>query len=564
MGTAQTQTPSCSRRAIPQPREIGPSRYHGCRPGGDITADVDAIIEQILAATRAKGGRAFQSSRTYSDEPILVRGSQLSSYLPEPIQRVRALAHSPEARAWSDARLFVEQARLMEDYEDDFPYEGEFRSYFPTYQAMTNPQLRGYFTWRTRVREGRVEPTSLSFAFVYLYELINGIGASPGEEAFHAIEGFWRSYRAIDPALDRYVRPWLVDYVVYHGLSPELAAPYLNAAHDRAVQVLAVEEARILEEPPARGRRAAKAKFALDPKREEAVFQALCALSTYRLGESRLFKDDPDALMRVTPVVFDRLVRHYRSGRTQGYVESLFGSRHAMPHLMFASAVFWPGAKHEDCVVRLDDTVTFICQNGFWTCDALHDGGEKSARLGQVLHAVDQRLRTALGHPQPLQDRGDPKYLAQIIDRVVADYLEWRQEHAPRRIEIDLSKLAGIRSTAAVTRDALLVDEEREDAGTPASPEPAGAESAGVGAPATDQTQKDEKDAPLGLSTAELEFVRALLEGRAPAANSMDLLVDAINEKFFDLVGDVVIEFGADGAPTLVEDYVEGVREALS
>ena len=492
-----------------------------------------------------------------------MRGSQLSSYLPEPIQRLRALAHSPEARSWSDARLFVEQACLMEDYEDDFPYEGEFRSYFPTYQAMTNPQLRGYFTWRARVRAGRMKPTSLSFAFVYLYELINGIGASPGEEAFHAIEGFWQSYRAIDPALDRYVRPWLVDYVVYHGLSPELAAPYLNAAHDRAVQVLAVEEARVLEEPPARGRRTTKATFAQDPKREEAVFQALCALSTYRLGESRLFKDDPDALMRVTPVVFDRLVRHYRSGRTQGYVESLFGSRHAMPHLMFASAVFWPGAKHEDCVVKLDDTVTFICQNGFWTCDALHDGGEKSARLGQVLHAVDQRLRTALGHPQPLQDRGDPKYLAQIIDRVVADFLEWRQEHAPRRIEIDLSKLAGIRSTAAVTRDALLVDEEREDAGTPASPEPAGAESAGVEAAATDQTQKDEKDTPLGLSTAELEFVRALLEGRAPAANSMDLLVDAINEKFFDLVGDVVIEFGADGAPTLVEDYVQDVREAL-
>ena len=553
MGTAPTQAPSYSHRAIPRPRENGPSRYHGGRPGGDITADVDAIIEQILAATRAKGGRAFQSSRTYSDEPILVRGSQLSSYLPEPIQRMRALAHGPEARPWSDARLFVEQARLMEGYEDDFPYEGEFRSYFPTYQAMTNPQLRGYFTWRTHVREGRVEPTSLSFAFVYLYELINSIGAAPGEEAFHAIEGFWQSYRAIDPALDRYVRPWLVDYVVYHGLSPELAAPYINTAHDRAVQALAEEEARVLEEPPARGRRAAKAAFSRDPGREEAVFQALCALSTYRLGESRLFKDDPESLVRVTPVVFDRLVRHYRSGRTQGYVESLFGSRHAMPHLMFASAVFWPSTKHEDCVVRLDDTV-------------------KSARLGQVLHAVDQRLRTALGHPQPLQDRGDPKYLAQIIDRVVGDYLEWRREHAPRRIEIDLSKLAGIRSIAAVTRDALLVDEEREDIGAPVAPGhacipaaagPVGTQPVAVGAAAPDEAQGAEKSTPLGLDADELGFVRALLEGRTPAASGTDLLVDTINEKFFDLVGDVVIEFGADGAPTLVEDYVDDVREAL-
>ena len=525
--------------------------------------DVDAIIERILAATRAKGGRAFQSSRTYSDEPILMRGSQLSSYLPEPIQAMRELSWSPEARSWSDARLFVEQARLMEDFEDDFPYGGEFKSYFPTYRAMANPQLRGYFTWRTRVRKGRVEPTSLSFAFVYLYELLNGIGATPGEEAFHAIESFWQSYRVIDSSLDRHVRSWLVDYVVYFGLAPELAVPYLNTEHDRAVQVLASEEARVLEEPSTRGRRAVKTAFAQNSAREEAVFQALCTLSTYRLSDSRLFKDDPDSLTRVAPAVFDRLVRHYRSGRTQGYVESLFGSRHAMPHLMFASAVFWPGTKHEDCVVKLDETITFTCQNGFWTCDALHDGGEKSTRLGQVLHAVDQRLRTALGHPQPLQDRGDPKYLAQIIDRVVGDYLEWRREHAPKRIEIDLSKLAGIRSTAAVTRDALLVDEEREDAGAPVASEPAGSQPIDSGLAAPDPSQGAEKDAPLGLSMAELELVRTLLEGGTPVTGGTELLVDAVNEKFFDLAGDVVIEFGADGAPALVEDYVEDVRAAL-
>lgn len=525
--------------------------------------DVDAIIEQILAATRAKGGRAFQSSRTYSDEPILIRGSQLSSYLPEPIQRMRALSRTHAARSWSDARLFVEQAHLMEDFEDDFPHEGEFRSYFPTYQAMTNPQLRGYFTWRTRVREGRVEPTSLSFAFVYLYELINGIGATPGEEAFRTAESFWQSYRAIDPTLDRYVRPWLVDYVVYFGLAPELAAPYLNTAHDQAVQTLANEEARILEEAPARGRRAVKTTFAQDPEREEVVFQALCALSTYRLDESRLFRDDPDSLVHVTPAVFDKLVCHYRSGRSQGYVESLFGSRHPMPHLMFASAVFWPGAKHEDCVVRLDDTVTFTCRNGFWVCDALHDGGERSSRLGQVLHAVDQRLRAALGHPQPLQDRGDPKYLVQIIDRVAGDYLKWRRQHASRRIEIDLSKLAGIRSTADVTREALLVDEEREGIDAPAMSEPVDTKPADASVATPGSSQGTEKDAPLGLSTVELELVRTLLEGGTPASDSTDLLVDSLNEKFFDLVGDVVIEFGTDGAPALVEDYVEDVRAAL-
>ena len=150
--------------------------------------DIDRIIEQIVAASRAKGGRTFASSRVYADEPILMRGSQMASYRPEPIRQMRELARRPESRSWSDARLFVEQARLMEGYEDDFPYQGTFKSYYPTYEAMDDRQLRGYFTWRARVRRGEVKQTSTSFAYVYLYELINGVGAEPGERAFRAEE----------------------------------------------------------------------------------------------------------------------------------------------------------------------------------------------------------------------------------------------------------------------------------------------------------------------------------------------------------------------------------------
>ncbi len=119
--------------------------------------DIDALIQQILAASRAKGGRAVTGTRTYSDEPILMRGSQLRSYIPDEIRQMRALARRPEARSWSEARLFVEQARLMADYVDDCPFAGTFSSYFPTYDAMDDRQLRGYFTWRAHVREGDIQ-----------------------------------------------------------------------------------------------------------------------------------------------------------------------------------------------------------------------------------------------------------------------------------------------------------------------------------------------------------------------------------------------------------------------
>ena len=523
--------------------------------------NVDDIIEQIIAASRAKVGRAFASSRVYGSEPIIMRGSQLASYLPEPVRQMRALARRPEARGWTDARLFVEQARLMEGYEDDCPYAGTFQSYFPTYDAMDNQQLRGYFTWRANVRRGRVERTSLSFAYVYLYELINGIGVREGVEAFRAIEAFWGAYRELEPSIDRYLRPWLVDYAAYHDLDPALALPYANAEHDRAVAVLSRAEDATLEKVPPRGRRR-PLTFHRDRAADERLLAALNELSTYRPLESRLFREDPDAIRDVCCTVFEQLARYYQRSRAQGLTESLFGRPSPLPHLMFASAVFYPGARHPDCTYVLDETCRFECRGGIWTCHALHDGGSRSARLGQVLRAADRQLRDALGYPHPLKDRADPKYLTQLIDRVVRDYVSWREAHAPRRVEIDLSKLAGIRSSAAVTREALLVDEEREERPGPVEPPaPTGAdepEAGGSDAPAAGAAATD-----LGLSPEELGLLSALLAGRPASPAPVDLLVDSINEKLFDLVGDTVLEFDEAGAPALVEDYADDVRAAL-
>ena len=41
------------------------------------------------------------------------------------------------------------------------------------------------------------------------------------------------------------------------------------------------------------------------------------------------------------------------------------------------------------------------------------------------------------------------------------------------------------------------------------------------------------------------------------------MLVDAVNETLFDLVGDTVIEYGPDG-PELIEDYREDVEGFLN
>ena len=63
-------------------------------------------------------------------------------------------------------------------------------------------------------------------------------------------------------------------------------------------------------------------------------------------------------------------------------------------------------------------------------------------------------------------------------------------------------------------------------------------------------------------------MLEALLTGDDPAvalpagAPLLSLVVDAINEKLFDLIGDAVIEY-EDDEPAIIEDYADDVREIV-
>lgn len=124
----------------------------------------------------------------------------MDSYLPKEIGQMRELQRTPRGRTWSETRLFYEQARLMEDFEDNCPYHGQFQSYYPTYRTMTDRQLRGYFTWRARVRAGQVEQTAASFAYVYLYELLMGIGVEPAARPWTPSRPSGRRTASLTPA----------------------------------------------------------------------------------------------------------------------------------------------------------------------------------------------------------------------------------------------------------------------------------------------------------------------------------------------------------------------------
>lgn len=579
--------------------------------------DIKMLIERIMAEARTHQSARF-SNEIYADEPILKTGRQMQNFLPDQYRKMREISRwqdDPKGGAgrWlSEAELFYRQGLLMADFEDDCPYNGTFKSYFPTFNAMSDRQLRGYFTWRAQVRRGTVEETSTSFAFLYLYELICGIGVDNPLDGFNKIKAFWDVYRAFEPGIDRFARVWLQDYAVFHGLDPKLLRDSKTVAFDnalielrRAVRDLVPASAPLAQAPKRRKTSEPTLPLPPDEACEERLMAAINALSTYNLNNSRLDRSHHRDLRHVACAVYVRMARYYDTHRKTGIVASLFGEETAMPYTMFASAVFFAPERHEDCEYRLDPIHIYRCQNGFWECMRIHGSRQKSSKLGEMMRACDQRLRLALDPAHPLKEEKVPKYLAKIIDDEIVAWLSWDAAHQPVKIDIDLSQLGHIRSAAAQTREALLIDEEREDdaledaeevdSGQPEA-EPAANMVAEPVATAIRQDEADEPTIPTeqfgvvapllapaptpatampaditsALAPAAEDYLRALLEQNAAQAasavarsgQSEDMLVDSINEALFDLVGDTVIEFGAAG-PQIIEDYEADVRGYL-
>lgn len=87
-------------------------------------------------------------------------------------------------------RHFAEEARKRVNERGEPAPFAPFMSYWPTYEHMMESQQRWYFYWRSEVRAGRYPDTDLSYIFVYVYELINGVGWSDPPEGYKGSTGF--------------------------------------------------------------------------------------------------------------------------------------------------------------------------------------------------------------------------------------------------------------------------------------------------------------------------------------------------------------------------------------
>ena len=172
-----------------------------------------------------------------------------------------------------------------------------------------------------------------------------------------------------------------------------------------------------------------------------------------------------------------------------------------------------------------------------------------NGKLGDVLKAIDGVMRECYGYGRPIQYKLDTKWILKIIQEEARNLLAEKKAAEEKKITIDYSRLARIRSDAAVTRDRLMVEEEAEEE-TPPVQTPAPAD--------------EPEDTP--LTRDEYRLLQSLLYGRdygwvRSSGLMLSVLVDGINDKLYDTFSDSVLL--GDDPPELIEDYIADLKEMI-
>lgn len=544
---------------------------------------VDELRTQI--SQRLRSNAAF-SKTVYQDQPIIMTGSQLKSFVPDAIREARQLAKQDYARNLSVVDVFYEQARLLAGYEDDFEFTGTFSHYYPSYEDMNNEQLRGYFAWRTKVRHGNIEQGSLSFAYVYLYELINLIGVSSAQDAYDTLLAFGTAYRRFDTRFGQLFDAWLDDFVIYYGLDAGLLRTRSFAKRDAAFDVLLHHEMHA----------------------EGELFDALVTLGGYAIMDSPFFVEHEAELRHLVAHAYRAAAQHHAKLKTT-LPAKLAGRLKNERLWLFERAVFANPLNITSAEYQISPHDTVYCRGAAWFRTRYENLEYPISWITQLLETCECILRDVYAYPNTLERKLTTKYLLKAVETRASELAEEMRLREERAVHIDFSQLDHIRKAANETCEKLIVDDDlqpsplKHDAmrkreepsylpdekispftGRTGVQIPDDVDASGDGCtkrvahepkapvalsrePSTVRATAPSPDAPL-LTPGELELVACLLnrssirEFERAHACMASVLVDSINDKLYDEFADICIDATGD-EPAIIEDYAPELHALL-
>lgn len=440
--------------------------------------------------------------------------------------------------------IFYKQGTFMKDFEDEYGKQVSYSSYFPYYQMMGYEQLRTYFTWRTQVRRGIVKNISLSYAYLYIYELLNNIGVDHPQDGLEKLMFFWKEFRTFDNSIDKYVIKWIKDYHIYY----ELAQPFSEFIKEYSL-----------------------AGYYQELSNPKDNFSLLCTISKYDIRKSVFFTEDRAELIKDCIIWTVNRVRQCFAKNHLNFDDFLYQpAKNMTPWVPFKGALFYPWLSQHDRRIVLSEKEVYVCQANKWFCQTSLTNESGRKLLGYVIKQTEAVLRQAVKYKYKLTANINSVgsvtttrllsagiHLEDVITRAVMDFY---RETTKTVVKVDAVSLEKIRREALITQEKLTVP-ETETAVLPRMPEFTIPD---VQFTPSDDSHEDSWTALRNaLSETELAALSYLLNGGCDIKGFADqhgimleVLMDGINEKAMDIMGDNLV----DKEFIIYEDYLEQVK----
>ena len=653
-----------------------PTRQLGRSPWNFITEEeLFSGFRPVEPRTQYGAGRPGKSAQQAG------RGMPVA----EKIRKLNSMLSPYQYSFEKKSRAFLEQARFMADYEEEVPGPGApdpcwpvQRHNLPAYQELNIYELSSYFRWRTQIRqllrdgveEKKDWPAVCSdFAYILLFELINRIGPGSPEEGLKQIIALNRIYAGSVSWPSSHVHWWIQDYILCYEMSPDYAAEYFRDTiySSRTVNALADPFAATDKEILAAvdmysayhlNRSGLREQFPAET--EEATAAVVRALADYYTekmqgsskesagGRGSMAKDPAAGIDRTQRTASDLSVSDCDNReaaadlsegargtgeaaadpprRHDGLAVKIFGQRNEWPRQIFRGALFDPSQIDDHrYVLSPSRQFRFLKGKCYYDSFPADVSSEGKQFLGSLIRETDRRLRIALAFGRPLKEAQLDPGTAPVIQQQIDLFLARKKEREKPVLQVDFSRLSGIRADSDYTAGQLLrgmedVGEEAEQqrkfspsepvdenalrpdfsderfsgaaapqtefaeerpadpviqqpvisGSIPVKPELSQDASASAAVPRPQSADESFRQAfPMGMTEEEYRLLTMILAGENPEDYLrsrrllQSVLVDSINEKFYDEIGDSVLEEG-DSGPEIIPDYREELEEIIN
>ncbi|WP_342478203.1 TerB N-terminal domain-containing protein [Paenibacillus sp. FSL H7-0350] len=327
---------------------------------------------------------------------------------------------------------FVQRARELVEHKEPAVLFVPFKSYWPTYGHMTGAQSRWYFFWRDEVRQGRYPKTDLSYIFLHIYELINGVGWDEPQEGYRQLNLLWEAYRDSYKRLDQYLGGWIADFSFVHKLDiplSEIVARSRGLAGDLAE----LELVRCLSTAP-----------------EQLSIEVLSVMSDYDISKSKFYTGEGKiAADRYIPQVV-ALIDAYVARKHDSNLITMFPPAPPVvrERYLFRSAVY---------------DISLYGYSVLVPVIRVSKSPPLRSLITRLFRLTENKLRALMGYRGRLKDIRVDADMDDLVTRFLErEFRKAEQEEKGPAVVIDQQKLEQLASDSEVVRSLLTVEDTGE------------------------------------------------------------------------------------------------------